>query len=245
MFMWLVFGEHVKINKAEFAPVWFPRDRFQACSTFATRIPVTLTHCLLPWLARSKQPRKAQVARPHTLRSHLLAAKYVHSKQRLSKSRSILGIWCVAKPQPSLSLPWNGLPPQPCNSQDQWQVDYAWFGTRLTYINFVSYARMADSCTSATTALVLCVHGVYVQIIHKGAHLCPVSETKIERESYIVQTLCPVSETEEKRHWGRKFEVYKQSKQGKTLKHKSHKKPQITWSTIKGNSWSNHQKSIQ
>ena len=42
------------------------------------------------------------------------------------------------------------------------------------------------------------------------------SETRIERKSYIVQTLCPVSETEEKRHWGRKFYLYKQSKQRKT-----------------------------
>jgi len=38
-----------------------------------------------------------------------------------------------------------------------------------------------------------------VQIIHKGAHLCPVSET------------------EEKGLWARKFQLYKQSKQGKTV----------------------------
>ena len=154
-------GSLWKWTRPNFAPVWFPHDRFQACSTFATRIPVTLTHYLLPWLTRSKQPRKAQVARPHMLRSHPLTAKYACSKQRLSKSRSILRIRCVAKPQPSLSLPWNVLPPQPCNSQDQWQVDYARFGTRLIYISFVSYARTVDSCTSAMTALVLCVHSVY------------------------------------------------------------------------------------
>ena len=39
-----------------------------------------------------------------------------------------------------------------------------------------------------------------VKINHKKALLCPVSETRIKRKSYIVQTLCPVSETEEKRH---------------------------------------------
>ena len=38
-----------------------------------------------------------------------------------------------------------------------------------------------------------------VQIIHKGAHLCPMSET------------------EEKRLWARKFQLYKQSKQRKTV----------------------------
>ena len=36
-------------------------------------------------------------------------------------------------------------------------------------------------------------------------------------ESYRIQTLCPVSETEEKRLWARKFQLYKQSKQGKTV----------------------------
>ena len=116
------------------------------------------TYLLSPPMARTKQTAKKSSGgkAPHTE-----ITSDVRSKQRLSKSRSILRIRHVAKPQPSLSLPWNGLPPQPCNSQNQWQVDYARFGTHLMYISFVSYARTADSCTSATTALMLCVHGVY------------------------------------------------------------------------------------
>jgi len=35
--------------------------------------------------------------------------------------------------------------------------------------------------------------------------------------------LCPVSETEEKRLWARKFQLYKQSKQGETKEIISHK----------------------
>ena len=66
-------------------------------------------------------------------------------------------------------------------------------------------------CTYAsvppTTATPPTIWYISVQIIHKGAHLCPVSET------------------EEKRLWARKFQLYKQSKQGKTVWHKSHKSP--------------------
>ena len=47
-------------------------------------------------------------------------------------------------------------------------IDYATFDARLTYISFVSYARMVDSCTSATTALALCVQDVYGSQKHTG-----------------------------------------------------------------------------
>jgi len=50
-----------------------------------------------------------------------------------------------------------------------------------------------------------------VQIIHKGAHLCPVSET------------------EEKGLWARKFQLYKQSKQGETKENISHKSCDKPW----------------
>ena len=67
----------------------------------------------------------------------------------------------------------------------------------------------------------LCVG--YAQVIHKMA------------------LLCPVSETEEKRLWARKFQLYKQKK---TRENNVTQKPQITWSSLKGNSWSNHWKTI-
>jgi len=50
-----------------------------------------------------------------------------------------------------------------------------------------------------------------VQIIHKGAHLCPVSET------------------EEKGLWAQKFHAYKQSKQGETKENTSHKSCDEPW----------------
>jgi len=54
-------------------------------------------------------------------------------------------------------------------------------------------------------------HEAGVQIIHKGAHLCPVSET------------------EEKRLWARKFQLYKQSKQRETKENTSYKSCDDPW----------------
>jgi len=48
-------------------------------------------------------------------------------------------------------------------------------------------------------------------------------------ESYRLQTLCPVSETEEKGLWARKFQLYKQSKQGETKENISHKSCDEPW----------------
>ena len=75
-----------------------------------------------------------------------------------------------------------------------------------------------------------------VKIIHKGALLCPVSETKLWRELQNTDLVPRVRDWREET-LGTKISTI-QTKQ--TRKNSVRQKPHITWSTWKGNSSSNH-----
>ena len=75
-----------------------------------------------------------------------------------------------------------------------------------------------------------------VKIIHKGALLCPVSETELWRELQNTDLVPSVRDWREET-LGMKISTI-QTKQ--TRENSVTQKPQITWSTWKGNSWSNH-----